>query len=185
MNETDKLIEEQLKTLPPNLQQAVNAVPWKNLVQEIGRDNTLNAEQITALEQEMMLVIYGFENPQDYIVNLVREVGVSEDVAYTIAESVANKIFDPILKKSEELVRVVPVSVPEIAPVNLPMVEEGEVAHDVKSEARSKNQESGMGMQKREAGIKKQEEVKIEQSKVPLPDYRYTEGKDPYREPLK
>ena len=102
MNETDKLIEEQWKTLPPHLQGAIKAVPWKALVQEIGRANALDAEQIVSLEQETMFIIYGFENPNDYVSNVTGNVGISEEIAYTIAESVVDKIFDPILKKSEE-----------------------------------------------------------------------------------
>ena len=49
MNEQDKLIEEQLKILPQNLQQAISSVPWKSSLQEIGKQNNLNTEQIDAL----------------------------------------------------------------------------------------------------------------------------------------
>lgn len=155
MNETDKLIAEQLKTLPPNLRQAIDAVPWKALVQEIGKTNSFNAEQIASLEQETMFVTYGFENPNDYPSNMVREVGISEDIAYTIAESVTNKIFEPILKKSEELEKA---SMPKATPDIHPMVEPGETVHSVPH---------------------------VEPPKAPLPDYRYEGSKDPYREPTK
>ena len=157
MNETDKLIEEQVKTLPPNLQQAINDVPWKALVQEIGRTNALDAEQIASLEQETMFIIYAFESPKDYLANIMREVGIFEDTALNIAESVADKIFNPILQKSEESEKTIktktespaPVSVPEIPPTILPVVKP---------------------------------EPKVS---APLPDYRYPDGQDPYREPLK
>ncbi|MDO8728870.1 MAG: hypothetical protein Q7K26_03140 [bacterium] len=192
MNETDKLIEEQVKTLPLNLQQAINAMPWKALVQEIGKANALNAEQIASLEQETMFIIYAFESPIDYITNITREVKVTEDVASNVAESVADKIFDPIFKKSEELAK--PVSIPptsaqgsgramEIPPITLPMVETGEVAHTVDS--------------KQYAVDRKLEPTPIAPVPKPLPetkpepkinasvpDYRYQDGKDPYREPL-
>jgi len=155
MNEQDKLIEEQLKTLPPNLQQAINAVPWKSLVQEIGKQNNFSDEQIASLEQETMFVIYEFENPVDYPANIIRELNISEKTAYAVLESVANKIFDPILAQ-----------VPETLPANLPMVEPGEVAHTVDSKQYIVDS-------------------KPEPSKVTPPDYRYPEGKDPYHEPLK
>ena len=102
MNENDKLIAEQLKTLPPNLQQAINTVEWKMLVKEIAEANGLNAEQSASLEQETMFIIYAFESPEDYIQNIVREIGIPEDLADTIAESVAEKIFGPIQKNSEK-----------------------------------------------------------------------------------
>lgn len=211
MNETDKLIEEQWKTLPPNLQRAIDAVPWKALAQEIGKTNTLDAEQIVSLEQETMFIIYGFENPNDYVSNITKNIGISEEIAYTIAESVVAKIFDPILKKSEEKKAMAeepegPIvitketkkealeelsrrsmksqnplaSVPEIAPSNLPMVEPGEVAHDVAHAVPE------VGSKKQEVSMRENtsQEVKTDSMKVSLPDYRYG-GADPYREPLK
>jgi len=174
MNETDKLIEEQLKTLPQNLQRAIKDVQWKTMVQEVGRQNNLTAEQSNSLEQETMFIIYEFENPVDYPNNIIRELGISEKMAYAIVESVANKIFDPILKKSDEYGRdTSPVSVPEIPPTNLPMVEKGEAVHDVAPAT------SEVGSKKREVSSKP------EQAKVSLPDYRYPGGQDPYREPTK
>ncbi|KKT14414.1 MAG: hypothetical protein UW83_C0035G0003 [Parcubacteria group bacterium GW2011_GWD1_44_9] len=183
MNEMDKLIEEQIRKLSPNLQRAINDVPWKALVQEIGKINALDTEQIASLEQETMFIIYAFESPKDYIANIMREVGISEDTALNIAESVADKIFNPILQKSEESEKTIktespaPVSVPpssaqgfgramEIPPTILPMVEKGEVAHDVKPMQPARQDLAGS------------------QPKVSLPDYRYPDGKDPYREPL-
>lgn len=129
MNEQDKLIEKQFKTLPLDLQQAINAVPWKSLIQEVGKANALKSEQIATLEQETMLVIYAFEPPEDYIANIVREVGVSEDIASTIAESVLEKIFRPISEKGKNQAdsqkkkpSPAPSLVPEIAPEIHPMV---------------------------------------------------------------
>lgn len=178
MNEQDKLIEDQLETLPLNLQQAIKTVPWKALVQEIGKANILDTEQIVSLEQETMLVIYAFENPNDYISNITREVGVSEAVAYTIAESVSDKIFDPISKRSGELEKP---TVPEIPPTNLPMVEKNEVAHDVVHIEPTTNPSTPLGASKQPTT--NQEQPKSEQSKVSVPDYRYPGGADPYREP--
>ena len=155
MNEQEKLIEEQLKTLPASLQQAINTVPWKTLVQEIGKENTLDSEQTVSLEQETMFVLYAFENPNDFVQNIVKGVGVSQETAVKIANSVADKILGPILDKSTEQEKTIS--------NNLPMVEEGEVAHSVPHVEESKP---------------------IEPTKASLPDYRYSEGKDPYREPL-
>ena len=183
MNETDKLVEEQFEKLPLNLQQAIKAVPWKSLVEEIGRANALNAEQIALLEQETMFIIYAFENPDDYVSNIARALNTSEEIAYNIAESIGNKIFVPISEKSEQQNITTPINnTLEIPPNNLPMVEAGpafaqgfgeakKVAHDV-APATS------------EVGSREYE-VRKEEPKAPLPDYRYEGGKDPYREPLK
>ena len=75
MNETNQLIEEQFKKLPSGLRWAINNVPWKASVMEIGKANALDPEQIASLEQEVMLVMYGFEDPNDFVANVAREVG--------------------------------------------------------------------------------------------------------------
>ncbi|GEM_PF-2714934 len=60
-----------------------------------------------------------------------------------------------------------PALVPELAPSNLPMIEEGEAAHDTPQiEPKALSQETKS------------------EPKVSLPDYRYEGGQDPYREPL-
>ena len=69
-----------------------------------------------------------------------------------------------------------PVSVPEIAPNNLPAVEKGETAHEVPHV--EPNPSTPLGASNQPA-------TNREQPKVSLPDYRYDGGKDPYREPLK
>lgn len=167
MNEIDKLIEEQFKKLPLNLQRAINAVPWKSLVEEVGRANALNAEQIALLEQETMFIIYAFENPDDYVSNIARELNMSEEIAYTIAESIGNKIFVPISDESERQNIATPTDIPAIPPIILPMVEKGEVAHTV-PHIEQPNPSTPLGASN--------------QTKVSLPDYRYESGKDPYRE---
>ncbi|MDP3874912.1 MAG: hypothetical protein Q8Q22_00110 [bacterium] len=168
MNETDKLIEEQFKTLSTNLQQAINAVPWKSSVKEIALLNKMSLEQTETVERETMFIIYGFENPDDYIGNLMRETQIDEETATAIAEATNEKIFKIIALKIEELEKQKPStsasSVPEIAPTNLPMVEKGETAYSVPHV--------------------EQPNASPAQPKVPLPDYRYQDGKDPYREPL-
>lgn len=192
MNKTNTLIKKQYNSLPRNLQRAINKVPWKTLVQEIGKKNALDAEQLASLELETMFIIYTFESPDEYVSNLMREVGLSKDEVLAIIEFVAGKIFDPILKESENNRNIIertitPNTLPppsaqgyggamEIALENFPMVEEGEVAHSVQASDHQQPQAS-----KPESPNKN---IKSEWKKVSLPDYRYAKGKDPYREPL-
>ncbi len=195
MNEIDNLIEEQSRTLPPNLQKAIETVPWKTLIHEIGKESLLRDEKIVSLEQETMLVIYRFENPRNYVSNLVKELGVDLSKAETLADLVGEKILSVIESAASgsknldnEVIQqsFAPTSVPEIAPTNLPVVEpafaqgsvevkKGEVVHDVPHEEM-------VAQPNKEYGIKNNEEKK--EAKVALPDYRYEGGKDPYREPL-
>ncbi len=177
MNEEDKLIEEQFNKLPEELRLAINAVPWKSSVKEIALANNLESEQIDTLERETMLIIYGFDDPNNYIGNITQEVQIEEEVATAIAEAISEKILNAIAQKVEEIEKEKPVEiiapVPEIAPNNLPMIEKEETVHDVPHvEIESKPLPEPVP------------ETKPEKAPAPPPDYRYTEGKDPYREPL-
>lgn len=103
MNEDpNKLIEEQFKKLPQNLQTALSTVPWKSTVKEIAVSHKLSLEQVEAIEMETMFILYGFENPTDYVDKLVSEVPLSEDVALSIAEQVEERVLKPISAKLQE-----------------------------------------------------------------------------------
>lgn len=163
MNEEEKLIKEQWDKLSPELRGAIESVPWKGLISEIGRNNALSVEQAVLLERETMFVLYGFENPRDYVANIAREVGISEEQALTVAEAVAEKIFEPVSQKAEMGTGD--------NKNNLPMVEKGEIAHDVPHVETENKQPPTINEPEKQKG-------------VPLPDYRYPDGTDPYREPL-
>ncbi len=164
MNEEEKLIQEQFNRLPKELQDALNAVPWKSSVKEIALLNKLSLEQIAIVERETMFILYGFENSADYVANLMREVQIDETTATSIADEVNEKILKVItaqLDKPKEAGKIEN-SLPEIAPHNLPMIEEGEVAREV-PHVEQKTERKPL---------------------VSTPNYSYTPGKDPYREPL-
>lgn len=164
MTEEERLIKEQWDKLSPELQRTIEALPWKSLAKEIGQANALDNEQLVSLERETMFVLYGFENPADLVANITREVGISEEKALTVAEALAEKIFEPISTK---------IGVGSGSSAGLPMVEEGERVHEVPHvETPSPTQPA----------TPTQPEPKV---KTPLPDYRYPDGTDPYREPLK
>ena len=186
--ETDKLIKDQLATLPVNLQRAINATAWKDAVKQISQENNLNTDQSASLEQEVMLVIHAFEPLENFTTNMVREIGVSEEIANNIANSVAEKILDPISQKAEapetedtstapiiitketkvdamkelnrrsEEIEKMQAPLPEIRPDIHPVIEPEEKVHDVPH-------------------VEVREKVIAQ-----VPDYRYEKGKDPYRE---
>ncbi|MGB3922002.1 MAG: hypothetical protein WBL19_01805 [Minisyncoccia bacterium] len=163
MTEEEKLIKEQWDKLPPALQRAIESLPWKSLVKEVGQANALDNEQLVSLEREAMFILYGFENPADFVSNITREVGVSEEKALAVAAAIAEKIFEPISTK---------IAAGSGSNAALPMVEEGEKVHDAPHVEAAPTQPAPQA----------RPEPKI---KTPLPDYRYPDGTDPYREPLK
>lgn len=206
MTEEEKLIQEQLNKLPPNVRSALSSTPWKELVGEIGAAANLSPDQLENLTRETMLVLYGFENPAEYINKLIQEIPLDEETAVIITEQVNKQIFEPIAVKvagaapnssdSNDL---------EIARDILPMIEPGEVAHEVPhmeakptidsppadaasfGEARQPTTdkmgaEQAVGSRKQEVG--NEGEIKEAMPHVTPKNNHYPDGKDPYREPL-
>ncbi|MDO8565062.1 MAG: hypothetical protein Q7R67_00315 [bacterium] len=181
MNETDKLITDQFDRLPKPLQQAINTVPWKSSVNEISLLKTLPLEQIATVERETMFIIYGFENPDDYIANIMREAQIDEATATAIAEEVNEKVLNVIALKAEEFEKqgptTVTASVPEISPHNLPMVEPGGTVHDVPHTEPTTNDQRLTTESQKQSWVRKPWNASV-------PTYKYPGGKDPYHEPL-
>ncbi len=161
------------------MQQALNAVPWKSSVKEIAITNKMSFEQVEIVERETMFVLYGFESANDYISNMMREAQVNEEVATTIAKAVDERIFKAVALQLEAAPEekpapapVPPPNLPQMIHNSLPMIEPGEVVHDVPHVET------------------KAPEVKVVQPATPPPvttpalSNRYPEGFDPYREPL-
>ena len=212
MNEEDKLIEDQFKTLPLALQSAIKEMPWKSRVNEISLLNTLSLEQVESVERETMFVIYGFEPPQNYIPNLIREAQIEEEVATEIAEVVNEKILKEISNKAtqKEAITSTPTETkeeamqrlmgmrgetkakaPAIEEHNLPMVEAGEAVHDVPHDPKLDKEQPPAFVdpryaegsgEARDSGVAKEEQERPKLAETP--NYTYQAGQDPYREPL-
>ena len=190
-NDTDKLIKQQLETLPRDLQRAIASVPWKTLVEQIGKENGLSDSQIEILERETMFVIYGFEPIASYTESIMREISISGDIGLKIANSVGEKILDYISSQAEifgkeKKMPTAPkppiTTVPEIKPDTHPMIEPRPSLEATAGKAEEKAHEVPH-TEENKPESRSLEEIKkklTEQPKV----VHYTDGKDPYREPI-
>lgn len=191
-NETEKLIQEQLTKLPARLRGAIEATPWKPLVQEIGKENGLDPEQLSSLEQETMLIIYAFEPPESFVENIKNEAGVTEETALILAESIAEKIFDPILKKVGELRKEGSMpekqsgGLPEIPPEDLPAIVQNEKVHEVVNPLTTNNPEQQANIADNFQPPTNPEPQKVAEKRPEISQKpsSYPSGQDPYREPL-
>lgn len=98
-----KLIDDQLKTLPVQLQRAITLTPWRDLVRVVAKNNNLDAGKSESLEMETMLVIYGFEPQGDFSKNLMRELSIDPGRAGMIARNINDSVFSVVLKKANDL----------------------------------------------------------------------------------
>lgn len=138
-------------------------------INKLGDQYDLTLDELGLLYEETRKVLSG----ESSIDNL--SPNISEGLKMYGAKQLAMDIETLImrakknLKQEKELEKISTTTELEIPPTNLPMIESGEVAHEVPHT---------------EPTIQTPQPIKPEDKKVGVPDYRYEGGKDPYREPL-
>jgi len=100
---TDELIKEKFEKLPKELQDTLVSPETQKLVQTVGQKYKLHIDDIGALETEMMLVLLGIEHPNDFLKNIVRETGMSQDDAKAAAKELEEKLFLPMRSSLERI----------------------------------------------------------------------------------
>ena len=85
-----------MQSLPADVRAAIVSVDYETKLQEITRRQKLLIDQAGKLEMETTLVMIGLEPLSDYIANLERELGLSEERAREVAVDVSDNIFKPI-----------------------------------------------------------------------------------------
>ncbi len=114
--ETQKIIQDQMKTLPSDVKEAIVSVDYRTKMQEIAQRQKLLIDQAGKLEMETTLVMIGLEPLTDYIANIGRELGVDAERATEIAKDVSESIFKPIrgsLKTMNEVQEPAPEEEPD------------------------------------------------------------------------
>ncbi len=143
MDNNDKLIQEQLKSVPPEVKAAIDAVPWQNRLRTISQREGFDHEKSQTLEMETMFIIYGFLPANEYGANINRELGLDDETTGRVVKQVSDEIFADIEKQYEMLedknktpiqtVTPTPPPKPKVFEVNtnLPEVLPNQPAHEV------------------------------------------------------
>lgn len=105
---TEKLkqtIEEEIAELPKEGQEAIGAVPWIKIAEEIGTKFNLTEEEIEDFQLETLLMLIGAVDSEFYAINIENQVGTTKDDAIQMAQETLEKIFSPINKIVEENIK--------------------------------------------------------------------------------
>lgn len=106
-------IEEEIRKLPREVGDAIGSLDWISISQKIGEDHLLTANEINNLQLETGLVLTGLENPDDYTLNIERNVLLSKTESEEISRDIFEKIFNPIFEKgkntTEEYIELDPI----------------------------------------------------------------------------
>ncbi len=113
-------IEQQVQTrlaeLPADVRDAIQSADLTHKMQSIGKEHQLHLDQLTALEQEIMMIMLGFSDPSEFVQNVVEEVHVTQEVADAITKEVSEQIFLPIRESMKHFIdsrSVAPETIPQ------------------------------------------------------------------------
>lgn len=95
-NDTQKIIANQIATLPEDVRKAISSVDYASQLQEIVKRNKLLIDQAGKLETETTLTLIGLEPLNDYVTNISRELGIPMQKAIIIAHDADDLIFKNI-----------------------------------------------------------------------------------------
>jgi len=92
-------IKERFLQLPTEVQTIILESGWQNVTRRIVEQNNLRIDQGAAIENEVMLTMFGFENPNNFKQNIIKEARVDSETADKIVSSVDSQIFSLIKEK--------------------------------------------------------------------------------------
>lgn len=92
---------ERFARLPPSVQNAITSTDVEAHLRELAKTHQLHLDQWDLLENEVMLTLLGLQETSQLKENIVKEVGVSDDVATILAGDIAEYVFHPIRDELE------------------------------------------------------------------------------------
>lgn len=127
---TQKEIEEYMSGLPQTVKNIILEDFWSKRTEEIGVKYSLSEKQLMVLQNLVLFVIIGVENPNTLGESIKNELGISELLAEQIKNDLEVRVFDYIIKtiqnqekKGESIEKGEGDDLPEVRPEITPLVE--------------------------------------------------------------
>ena len=95
-NDTNKIIEEQLNSLPEELRKTILGSGWEKKVHDLAKKHQLHIDQEGDLVNETFLVLLGLELAKNFQQNLIGNMHVDQTTAETLVKEIGAEIFAPI-----------------------------------------------------------------------------------------
>ncbi|MBI2030893.1 hypothetical protein HYT05_04695 [Candidatus Kaiserbacteria bacterium] len=97
----EEVMAERFKRLPPSVQSAITSADVEAHLRELAKTQQLHLDQWDLLENEVMLTLLGLAKTSELKQNIMKEVGVSDEVATVLARDIAEYVFKPIRDELE------------------------------------------------------------------------------------
>jgi hypothetical protein len=105
--DSQKIIEDRFKELPETIREVITESGWEKSIRSIVSKHNLRIDQGAVIEHETLLIMLGFETPEDYLNNLINEAEIDPKTAGLISQDVNEQIFslirEKIIAKTEEV----------------------------------------------------------------------------------
>jgi hypothetical protein len=105
---TEKLkqkIKEEMVFLPKEFQNAINAIDWGTISEEIGKKYLLDADEIHSLQVLVGLVLVGLTAVELCAQSIEDNIPISKEESIKIANEAIEKIFQPVANIFKENVK--------------------------------------------------------------------------------
>ena len=97
----DAQLNERFQQLPKVVQDAIKSADVEKHLRTLAETHKLHLDQWQLLENEVMLTLLGFQEPEELQDNLKSEVGVDEATAVALASDISSTVFQPIREELE------------------------------------------------------------------------------------
>lgn len=94
--EIQQLINKQVGAMPPKVREAFLHIDASKYIGTLAKKHDLRTDQAGVLENEIMIIMLGLENPRTFMNNLTQKGNISRDTAAAIVEDINRDVFDKI-----------------------------------------------------------------------------------------
>ncbi|MGB0925340.1 MAG: hypothetical protein ACPGTS_01375, partial [Minisyncoccia bacterium] len=103
-----------ISELPDNIRNAVETLDWATEILHIAHDHHIQIDDIETFRRETLLVIVGLTDAADFEKNLVKNMGISHDLADALVADANAHIFRPLQKIAFTKTETTPEPEPDI-----------------------------------------------------------------------
>ncbi len=121
---TTQQARQRFRVLPNDLQDVIFSVQTAEIIRRTAEENHLTTDKIPPVAESVGLVFLGFIHPEDLIKEIQDRLGIAQQAAAAIANSLNSKLFQPIKTTIEKIYAPAPLEPTHLPPEPPRIIEE-------------------------------------------------------------